>query len=203
MLIAAAAVMFASTAILLGGDARRLADARFRKPGLVLAGLALQVMVISVVPSGSPGTHAAMHVVSYVLVGFFVAANARVAGLVLAGAGGLLNFAAILANGGVMPASAGALRTAGLGHLDGFANSAALSNPRLGWLGDVFAVPAWVPWHNVFSIGDVLVVLGVAAAAHQLAGSRLARVRPLRTWPLSARYATAERSSLLSRDGGI
>ena len=36
----------------------------------------------------------------------------------------------------------------------------------LPWLGDVFAVPAWLPFANVFSIGDVLVLVGMTWVVH-------------------------------------
>ena len=48
-----------------------------------------------------------------------------------------------------------------------FENSAALSDPRLGFLGDIFAVPASWPLSNVFSIGDILIVVGGTYLAHQ------------------------------------
>jgi hypothetical protein len=41
-------------------------------------------------------------------------------------------------------------------------------------LGDVFYIPASWPLSNVFSVGDVLIALGVAWAVHGICGSRLA-----------------------------
>ena len=49
--------------------------------------------------------------------------------------------AAITTNGGVMPASAAALRISGIASRPGFDNSAALAHPHLGFLGDVIPVP--------------------------------------------------------------
>jgi hypothetical protein len=48
-----------------------------------------------------------------------------------------------------------------------FENSRALSSPRLAFLGDVFYVPASWPLSNVFSIGDVLIVVGSTYLAHR------------------------------------
>jgi hypothetical protein len=63
----------------------------------------------------------------------------------------------------------GALRRAGLHPDPGeFTNSGALAHPHLLPLGDVFATPAGMPLHNVFSAGDVLIVVGVALLAHRL-----------------------------------
>ena len=103
-----------------------------------------------------------------------MATNWRLAGMRVVALGGALNLLAILANGGVMPASASALRTAGmLTSSKGFLNSAALPHPRLLFLGDILAVPHAVPFANVYSIGDVCIAIGVAIAIHGLAGSRL------------------------------
>ena len=43
-----------------------------------------------------------------------------------------------------------------------FANSAVLPDAKLAIFGDIFATPAWLPGNNVFSIGDVLIWLGLA-----------------------------------------
>ena len=104
----------------------------------------------------------------------FVVANRRLAGIRTLALGATLNLIAILANGGVMPASRSALRTAGmLTNSTDFLNSAALLHPRLLFLGDILAVPHAVPLANVYSIGDVGIAIGVAIAIHGLAGSRL------------------------------
>jgi hypothetical protein len=34
---------------------------------------------------------------------------------------------------------------------------------RLTWFGDVLPEPAWLPLHNVMSVGDVLLASGIAA----------------------------------------
>ena len=79
-----------------------------------------------------------------------------------------LNLVAISANGGVMPASPSALRASGWTPAPGhFANSAAVADPRLPWLGDVFATPSWLPVHSVFSLGDIVIVAGVAVFLQQ------------------------------------
>jgi hypothetical protein len=106
--------------------------------------------------------------------------NRDVPGMWLVGLGAACNLTAILANGGVMPASARALEIAGLStDPDVFTNSAVLADPRLPFLGDVIPTPSWLPFANVVSVGDVLIVLGVAYGIHRVAGSRLAgRPRP-------------------------
>jgi hypothetical protein len=55
-----------------------------------------------------------------------------------------------------MPASPSALARAGLpATLDRFTNSAAVGDPALAALGDVWAIPSGLPLAGVFSAGDV------------------------------------------------
>jgi hypothetical protein len=150
-----------------------LADLRFRATWAILAAIAIQIAVISVVPGGSPALHRTAHLASYALAAAFVVANRRVPGMLVLAAGGALNAAAIAANGGVMPASAAALERAGLaadGHA--FVNSTALSGARLQVLGDIFATPSWLPVANVFSVGDVLLVAGALLLLHGVCRGR-------------------------------
>jgi hypothetical protein len=86
--------------------------------------------------------------------------------------------ASITANGGVMPADAEALAAAGVHQTAGdFANSTVLAHPRVAFLGGVFAVQASWPVSNVFSVGDVVLVVAALLALHCLCASRLALVR--------------------------
>jgi hypothetical protein len=47
---------------------------------------------------------------------------------------------------------------------DGPTNSALVAHPALEPLTDIFATPAWLPLANIFSVGDVLIAIGVAVA---------------------------------------
>jgi multisubunit Na+/H+ antiporter MnhE subunit len=47
---------------------------------------------------------------------------------------------------------------------EGNTNSVVVAAPALAPLTDLFAMPAWMPLANVFSIGDVLIGAGVAVA---------------------------------------
>ena len=53
-------------------------------------------------------------------------------------------------------------------------NSAAIADAKLVFLGDVFAVPEPLPLANVFSAGDVCIVVGAALAVFQVCGSKFA-----------------------------
>jgi len=159
---------------LLGGRLSALADVRVRLVWVLFVALALQV--VSLYLPGLPrGARVALGVFSYPVAGVFVAANRRLPGVALAALGAALNLLAILANGGVMPASRSALATAGLPlDVPGYRNSTAVADPRLAFLGDVFAIPASWPFSNVFSVGDVLLALGAVWGLHRVCGSRLA-----------------------------
>jgi uncharacterized protein DUF5317 len=146
---------------LTGGGLSRLADLQLRAVPIIFVALVVQVVIISFIGGGPSWLHPALHLSTYAVALWFVFMNRAVPGAWLLGAGGLSNFVAIAANGGTMPASKAAIQTAGVAHgSQVFANSAAVNHAHLGFLGDVFAIPASWPVHNVFSIGDVLIALG-------------------------------------------
>jgi hypothetical protein len=128
----------------------------------------------------------------------FLWVNRRIARIWIVAVGGALNLIAIAANAGVMPAGPAAVRSAGIAsNAEEFTNSGALDHGRLLFLGDIWAIPRGWPLANVFSIGDVVVAIGVFAVVHSLCGSRVApgrRGRPrirgtvgLKGWPLGWR----------------
>jgi hypothetical protein len=78
--------------------------------------------------------------------------------------GATLNLLAIVTNGGVMPADPAALAAAGLGNTSGaFSNTSPVSGAPFWFLGDLWVTPAWLPFRNVVSVGDLLVGAGAAA----------------------------------------
>jgi uncharacterized protein DUF5317 len=160
---------------LAGGRLGALAQLQFRARGVLVASILAQVLIISVLPQGSATLHDVVHIGSYVAVAVFVFANRRIPWVWLVALGGALNFTAIVANGGVMPAAPHALRAAGM-VVDPaeFTNSGAVAHPHLQFLGDVFWLPSSWPVSNVFSVGDVLIVLGALFAMHCVCASRIA-----------------------------
>ena len=136
---------------------------RWRWPLLIWAALALQVVIIRVsMPHALAST---IHVLTYVIAAGFLWGNRRVPGGGIVAAGALCNGITIALNGGTLPASEAAVAAAGIGHTSAFNNTAVLDHPVLPWLGDVFAWPAPLPLANTFSVGDVLIVVGVFVAA--------------------------------------
>jgi hypothetical protein len=176
MLMALLAGLLVATVPLFGGRLRALAHVRITSFWLIGGALALQVVAISVVPTWPRLVLVSAHLVSYVMAGWFVWLNRHISGLPIVALGGALNAVTIAVNGGTLPASRSALATAGIHPVAGdFNNSGVLAHPHLAWLGDVIPVPASVPMANVFSIGDLLILLGLAYGLHHLCGSRLVR----------------------------
>lgn len=146
---------------LLGGRLDRLGDLRFRWGGLALAGLFAQVLLFSGPVASTIGAAGPpLYLGSTAAVLLAVLRNVRIPGLVLVAAGAASNLAAIAANSGVMPAAPEAVAGLEPGP-EGFSNSVVMADPALRPLTDIFALPAWVPFANVFSVGDVLIGLGV------------------------------------------
>jgi hypothetical protein len=167
------------TVPLAGGSLSKLSDMRLRWTPVIFAALAIQVVIVSVAPGGDHWWPRVLHLVSYGLAAGFLWVNRREPGILAVAVGTSLNAIAIVANDGVMPASASALRIAGeVSRTNGFLNSTGLAHPRLLVLGDIFAIPKSWPLHNVFSIGDVCIAIGAAIAIHTVTGSRLRRDRP-------------------------
>jgi len=161
--VIAAAVLLG---LALGGRPSRLESLRLHWWGLVLVGLGLQFIPL---PEGAAGTDLVVRTtvltISYALLVTFAAANLRVAGMVLILIGLAMNFAVIVANGG-MPVSAEALR--GSGQDDVLAALEAeradkhhlmTGDDTLTFLADVVAVPP--PIAQAISIGDVFLYGGL------------------------------------------
>ena len=161
---------------LLGGRLSALAALELSRGWLVAAALALQILVISIVPTWPHALLVTLHAASYALAVAFVWANRRLPGVPVLATGAALNILAIGANGGQMPASEAAVREAGLPvEVEHFVNSGVLADPRLAFLGDVFASPAWLPLRNVYSPGDLLLLAGAVWLVHRTCRSALAR----------------------------
>lgn len=178
MLVLVASVLAVLSAALLGGRLSRLFHVRLRASWLPLAALILQVVILQVVEGGPRALLVSIHILTYVMAAVFIWLNRALPGLLLVAAGALSNGVTIALNDGTLPASASAMAAA---HIEKdprlFLNSGTVAHPVLGFLGDVFAWPAPLPFANVFSVGDLLIVLGAGYGAHRISGSRLPRIR--------------------------
>ena len=137
-------------------------------------------MIISILPGDAWGLSEEIHLATYFMLGAFLVANRHIPGLLVVALGGALNFAAIATNGGVMPADPDAIEAAG--HPAEGRRLHQLRRPqptrRSASSATSSTRPAWLPIHNVFSVGDIEIVLGAFLLLHFVCGSRLvARAR--------------------------
>ena len=198
MLVLVLCVLALASPTLFGGQLSRLAFVRFRGWWILVAALLAQIVIIEVVPGANRSLLEAVHVGTYFAAAVFVALNWRVPGLLVIAAGGASNGITIALNGGQLPASLPALQMAGIDVTEGeFINSGVVDNPVLPLLGDYFVWPEPLPFANVFSIGDVLIVLGTLYGAHKITGSRLVRA----AWRLPADVDAALSAAPATTDG--
>lgn len=110
-----------------------------------------------------------LHIVSYICLIIFIIANIRIKGILIIGLGTMLNSLVISLNGGYMPSNSEQLRlsTSAIG-VNNLQQSITYNNVSgmnrdtiLPWLGDIFQMPSWMPFSNLFSIGDILIGIGV------------------------------------------
>jgi hypothetical protein len=149
--------------LLLHGKLDRLGDLRLRWAWLAVLGLVAQLALFAdPIRTAVGDAGPAIYVASTAAVLIAVLRDVAVPGMGLIAIGAGSNLAAILANGGYMPADPGALASV-VELTPGYSNSVVLADPALRPLTDIFVLPAGLPLANVFSIGDVLIGIGVAA----------------------------------------
>lgn len=165
MVLAEAAIVGIVLGLMSGGRLGALEELRISRVGLVYAAIALQIGAFpsGVFPWSTPdGIARVLWLASFALLIWFATVNRTVRGVALVFAGLASNLAAVVANGGLMPASPHALRAAGMAYRL-HNNSVSTADPHLAWLTDRWAVPGWIPWGNVYSVGDVLIAAGIIA----------------------------------------
>jgi hypothetical protein len=169
MIVAVATAIGVLSALWSPTRIKRLALLELHHIWLVWLGFATQVSVFQWLAAYmSESVVKGIHVGTYVILVAFIALNRHIPGAWLIALGTACNVTAIVANGGLMPASRSAIETAGKRVPEAaFQNSGFLADPNLLFLGDIFAVPAGLPLANVFSVGDVLIVVGGTYLAHR------------------------------------
>jgi hypothetical protein len=169
--------------VLMGGRLAGLGTLQLRWSGLALAGLLFQVVLFTDAVAARVGDLGPyLYIGSTLAVLAAILRNLRIPGMVLVAAGALCNLAAILANGGYMPAGASALAALGKSEPVLYSNSAVVADPALWFLTDIFALPRGLPGANVFSFGDVLIGLGIVVVM----------VLAMRRGPVTGAVATAD-----------
>ena len=128
---------------------------------------------------------------TYVLLLAFVILNRRRIGFLVIGAGMLLNFLAIVSNGGLMPVTPANAEKAGMGYkIEGVELGEAIprsknvlledSDTHLRWLSDRFTWISDSPL-AVFSVGDIVIAAGLTVVLLELLLPALQRSPPDRT----------------------
>ena len=116
---------------------------------VAVVALAIQVLVITVWPQMPHAIAVSAHLATYAMLGAVVWVNRAIPGMVVIALGAGANALAIAVNDGTLPASARALRQAGIKPRVGFQNSGVLAHPHLTWLGDIMVTPSWLPTSRV------------------------------------------------------
>lgn len=140
---------------------------------LAVAAFGIQIVVIYLLPATwGNSLRVTMLFISYVLLAVLVWLNRRQQGMWLLGAGLLANWIVILANGGHMPVSYEALVAAGRSYLLTGSGTGSLvlaskdillppGETRLWFLSDIFVLAPPFPIPAVFSVGDLLIAIGL------------------------------------------
>ena len=160
---------------------------------LVLMALAAQLVVIYLDFGDAAVLRRIIFPSTFVLLLAFVVLNRRRVGFLVIGGGMLLNFLAIVTNGGLMPISPASMEKEGLGEElvelgpgDAVPDSKNVlleeSDTHLQWLSDRFTWGSPGPF-SVFSIGDVVIAAGLIVVLLELLLPALQRSPPDRTSP--------------------
>lgn len=166
--------------LILGGRPLALGELRIRWGLLIVVGLAVQIVLFSdAVASRVGDLGPALYIGSTLMAGAAIVRNAAIPGIPLILLGAISNMAAILANGGFMPTAPGAAAALGKSAPTIYSNSSFVAKPALEPLTDLFALPSGLPFANVFSIGDVLIGIGVVVViSTTMRRSRRGSTRP-------------------------
>lgn len=153
----------------LGGRFEGFLKQRFRSVWLIWVALGVQIILFTPLGNGIPaGSLRLAHSLTYLPIIAFLVLN-RAAGLALIAVGVASNFVAIVANGGLMPVDPQAQQAVfGVGFDYGHPVNTDATADHLLLLGDVMALPSWFPFANAFSIGDLLLAVGLVWAVARL-----------------------------------
>jgi hypothetical protein len=153
-----------------GGRPANLRQVHLRWPVLIFVALVIQVAIFtSWLPVPRP-LLPFLYILSNVIALVWLGRNIRIQGIPCVALGAVSNLAAIVANGGRMPVEGALLvRARGAAAETAVAlgqsptNSVlSSSQTRLPWLTDQFLLAPPFPFPTVFSVGDLLIGLGVA-----------------------------------------
>jgi hypothetical protein len=158
-----------------GGRFDNLTHLSIHWSALPLIALGLQILVIYGPGRSEAGAYslsALLVLSSYALLMVAVLVNRQLPGMIALGLGAALNFLVILVNGGWMPVTAEHLTVSGLmsssriltsGQRVPFSKDVIMDGQEihLRWLSDIFMIPKAGLLAMVFSVGDILMMLGL------------------------------------------
>jgi hypothetical protein len=171
-LILVGVILAVAVALLRGGKFERLSDLGLKLLPLAWLVLVLRSLVAVLESRGMPWAPW-LQVVAYLILLGVLWLNLAAPGMKLFALGSLLNFLAIVANGGAMPVSPGALAFLGMSVTPTGTHTLLTPESRLPFLTDI--IPLWMPYPQVISVGDIVLVAGMFLFIQQrmLAGGRL------------------------------
>lgn len=165
---------------LLGGRIRGLSDLRLRYIWLPVVVFTVQAALLKT-PLRELGWALLLTpvivVATYVVLVGWLLLNRRSSGVPLVLAGAILNLVVIAANGGYMPVTPEAIERAGLGdrvliqegrtYVAGSKDVVLEADETVLWpLSDVVVIPEGIPFSTIFSVGDLLIAVGVGRLAY-------------------------------------
>lgn len=168
-------VYFVAIGILIGyisgGHLANLGNRSLHWKWLAICSFLIQIVLFSDIPFLKLEASVIMgfHLLSYLGLLAFIFFNRKTVGIVITGIGIFLNSLVIFINGGYMPTlSENISKTSMARNAEALSQGEAVHNSiqtgkdtLLPWLGDIFYLPSWVPFSNVFSIGDVIIAAGI------------------------------------------
>jgi hypothetical protein len=181
MFLGLMALLIVATVPLARGRLEAMADIRLSWLPLLFAALLGQILITVTFTSAPDPVLAGTHIATYVAAGWVLWVNRGIAGMPLIALGAGLNALPIVVNGGTLPASSSAERAADVHVTHQFTNSGVLAHPHLAFLGDIMSSPSWLPFRNVVSPGDLVILAGFAVLAHVTCGSLIGRAM-VRSW---------------------
>ena len=178
--------------LLRGGKLSQMSDLPLKLGWLALFAFAMQVYLVHFPAERGGGLfslRAGVLILSYVLLFIVVWKNRRLHGMWIIGLGLLLNFLAMVANGGYMPITPEALTRAGYAPLASSLESGVRvgrsknilltrEETRLWVLSDVLVLPQSFPLSRVFSPGDVFIAVGAFILVQRVMLGQFQRVSP-------------------------
>jgi Family of unknown function (DUF5317) len=175
MILAFPVLLAVGVGLALGGRIENLATVRLALVWLVVGAFALQIVAFPFawLPWTTPDNAAtALWLISFAMLAVVAWSNRRVTGVPIVAAGLFSNIVAVGVNGGSMPTLPAARAALDPSYV--VANNSSLeASPNLALLVDRWAVPAWSPVGNVFSIGDVAIAVGIVVVVVAGMGVRL------------------------------